>query len=92
MRLIEVSHCAMVSHHYDRSSTDLESTDREAAKRILLKQYGSKNDRNILERRERMKVNVDIVKEQLDKTVDGNTLKKRQSVTLTFTGFFNICV
>lgn len=46
--------------------------DSDVAKRLLLKQYGSKADRNILERRERMKVNVDIVRERLEKTVDGN--------------------
>lgn len=64
----------MVSHHYDydRSSYDLKSMDSDVAKRLLLKQYGSKADRNILERRERMKVNVDIVRERLEKTVDGN--------------------
>lgn len=43
----------------------------ESAKRILFKDFGGKKALKVLDRKEKMKVNVDVVKDQLDKTLLG---------------------
>lgn len=43
----------------------------ERARRILFKDFGGKKAVKVLDRKEKMKVNVDVVKEQLDKTLMG---------------------
>lgn len=44
----------------------------ESARRILFKDFGGKKAMKVLERKEKMKINVDVVKDQLDKTLLGN--------------------
>lgn len=55
----------------------------ESARRILFKDFGGKKAMKALERKEKMKVNVDVVKDQLDKTLLGN----RQKVEMRFIHF-----
>lgn len=50
------------------------SMSTESARRILFKEFGGKKAMKVLDRKEKMKVNVDVVKDQLDKTLMG-TLK-----------------
>lgn len=43
----------------------------ESARRILFKEFGGKKAMKSQDRKEKMKVNVDVVKDQLDKTLMG---------------------
>lgn len=43
----------------------------ESARRILFKDFGGKKAMKVLDRKEKMKINVDVVKDQLDKTLLG---------------------
>lgn len=43
----------------------------ESARRILLKDFGGKKALKVLDRKEKMKVNVDAVKDQLNRTLLG---------------------
>lgn len=75
MRIIEVSHCSMISHHYKKSSNlEISYQSKDDVKKMLAREYGGKKDRVGLERVERMKINVDIVRDQLDKTAAGKIL------------------
>lgn len=62
----------MISHHYKKSeNVEISYRNKDDAKKLLAREFGGKRDRIHLERKERMKVNVDIVRDQLDKTVTG---------------------
>lgn len=78
VKLVEANECSLISYHYiDRSKEEVNSTDiksnisSESARRILFRDFGGKKSMKVLDRKEKMKVNVDIVKEQLDKTLLG---------------------
>lgn len=43
----------------------------ESARRLLFKEFGGKKAMKVLDRKEKMKINVDVVKDQLDKTLLG---------------------
>lgn len=68
-----------MSHHYNNctakkektTSTDQSSMSIESARRLLFKEFGGKKAMKILDRKEKMKINVDVVKDQLDKTLLG---------------------
>lgn len=61
-------HYNAVAKHQSKVHTGL-STD--SARRLLFKDFGGKKALKVFERKEKMKVNVDVVKEQLDKTLLG---------------------
>lgn len=78
IKLIEVEECSLLSYHYNNCSkkkTDApaepSSMSTESARRILFKEFGGKKAMKVLDRKEKMKVNVDVVKDQLDKTLMG---------------------
>lgn len=77
MKLVEVGSCSLMSHHYNsckqkkNSSNDRSYMSSESARQILFKDFGGKKAMKILDRKEKMKVNVDAVKDQLDKTLLG---------------------
>lgn len=50
---------------------DISSMSVESARRILFKDFGGKKAMKVLDRKEKMKINVDVVKDQLDKTLLG---------------------
>lgn len=67
-----------MSYHYNLCSirkaispNDQSNISSECARRILFKDFGGKKAMKVLDRKEKMKVNVDIVKDQLDKTLLG---------------------
>lgn len=76
-----------MSHHYghlygkrnSNLSSDQNHMSLESARRILFKEFGGKKAMKVLDRKEKMKVNVDAVKDQLDKTLLGKTSKKTTS-------------
>lgn len=76
---MQVSQCSLMSFHYEKcakkitKSTDggVLSMNSEGARRILLKDFGGKKAMKVLDRKERMKINIDVVKDQLDKTLLG---------------------
>lgn len=64
-----------MSHLY-RNSIKHESNaqsymNTENARRILFKDFGGKKALKVLDRKEKMKINVEVVKDQLDKTLIG---------------------
>lgn len=72
MRLIEVEDCSMLSYHYDDNKDGKTvSRNKEQSIKLLHTTFGSKASNRVLEKKERMKVNVDVVKKQLDKTMNG---------------------
>lgn len=78
----------MLSYHYNtvvkRESKTYTGLTSESAKRLLFKDFGGKKALKVFERKEKMKVNVDVVKDQLDKTLQGNIPKEY------FMQYFNI--
>lgn len=77
IKLVEVSECSLLSYHYNltkvnetqpNAPTNMSS---EGAKRIMLKDFGGKKALRFLDRKEKMKVNVDVVKDALEKTLMG---------------------
>lgn len=71
------------SDHSDQNHMSLES-----ARRILFKDFGGKKAMKVLDRKEKMKVNVDAVKDQLDKTLLGKI--SEENITF-FTASF-VCI
>lgn len=61
-------HYNSVAKHENRVHTGLTA---DGARRLLFKDFGGKKAMKVFERKEKMKVNVDVVKEQLDKTLMG---------------------
>lgn len=68
-----------MSYHYNNcakkkveSTSEFSSMSSESARRILFKDFGGKKAMKVLDRKEKMKINVDVVKDQLDKTLLGN--------------------
>lgn len=53
------------------TQNDYSSMSTESARRILFKDFGGKKAMRVLDRKEKMKINVDVVKDQLDKTLLG---------------------
>lgn len=79
--LVEVNECSLLSYHYNncalkktQSAGEFSSMSTESARRILFKDFGGKKAMKVLERKEKMKVNVDVVKDQLDKTLLGKAI------------------
>lgn len=56
----------------------------EGAKRILFKDFGGKKALQVLDRKEKMKVNVDVVKDALDKTLLGETPHRKFIVRMLY--------
>lgn len=76
IKLVEISECNLLSYLYNNVAkrqieNDSMSLNQESARRILFKDFGGKKAIKVLDRKEKMKVNVDVVKEQLDKTLMG---------------------
>lgn len=76
IKFVEATECSLISYHYnDCSKEETNSSDgksnisSESARRILFRDFGGKKAMKVLDRKEKMKVNVDIVKDQLDKTL-----------------------
>lgn len=57
----------------------------ESARRILFKDFGGKKALKVLDRKEKMKINVDVVKDQLDKTLFGRLLNFDKQLLITIT-------
>lgn len=78
VKLVEANECSLMSYHYNNcgkqkvvTSDNNTSMSIESARRILFKDFGGKKAMKVLDRKEKMKINVDVVKEQLDKTLLG---------------------
>lgn len=78
LKLVEVEECSLLSYHYNNCSkkkidtpSEQSSMSTESARRILFKEFGGKKAMKSQDRKEKMKVNVDVVKDQLDKTLMG---------------------
>lgn len=78
IKLVEVEECSLMSYHYNNcgkkkteTPTDQSSMSSESARRLLFKEFGGKKAMKVLDRKEKMKINVDVVKDQLDKTLLG---------------------
>ncbi|XP_031637778.1 uncharacterized protein LOC116350183 isoform X3 [Contarinia nasturtii] len=76
VKLVEVSESSMMSYIYkccfqqeSKLSNVQSDMHTENARRILFKEFGGKKAIQVLDRKEKMKINVDVVKEQLDKTL-----------------------
>lgn len=53
------------------TTNDPTNMSTESARRLLFKEFGGKKAMKVLDRKEKMKINVDVVKDQLDKTLLG---------------------
>lgn len=78
LKLLEVNECNLMSYQYGNcakketvTQNDISSMSTESARRILFKDFGGKKAMKVLDRKEKMKINVDVVKDQLDKTLLG---------------------
>lgn len=78
-----------MSYHYNNcgkkkldTSADPTSLSVESARRLLFKEFGGKKAMKVLDRKERMKINVDVVKDQLDKTLLGELNTNRFTATI----------
>lgn len=67
-----------MSYHYNNcgkqkveTTNDPTNMSTESARRLLFKEFGGKKAMKVLDRKEKMKINVDVVKDQLDKTLLG---------------------
>lgn len=68
-----------MSYHYNNCGEPKVETSNdtsthlstESARRLLFKEFGGKKAMKVLDRKEKMKINVDVVKDQLDKTLLG---------------------
>lgn len=80
IKLVEVNECNMLSYHYNavakRDGKVHTGLTSDSARRLLFKDFGGKKALQVFERKEKMKVNVDVVKEQLDKTLLGKAILK----------------
>lgn len=75
MRLIEVEECSMLSQHYEAPRENIASIrTKEQSQRMLAAKFGGKTAMKAIERKERMKINVDVVKDKLNKTINGQNL------------------
>lgn len=71
MRLIEVEQCSLLGKHYLPDPTALRAgIDRDAAMKVMLKSFGGKAANRLLDRKEKMRLNVEVVRENLNKTVN----------------------
>lgn len=82
IKLVEVSECNLLSYYYNAvahrnadGNNPVSTMSSEGAKRLMLKDFGGKKALLVLDRKEKMKVNVDVVKDALDKTLSGETLQ-----------------
>lgn len=73
-----MNECNLMSYQYGNcakketvTQNDYSSMSTESARRILFKDFGGKKAMRVLDRKEKMKINVDVVKDQLDKTLLG---------------------
>lgn len=76
IRFIEVEECSMLSHYYDGNDqqNSIFSKNTDEAKKVLNSTYASKNTSAKVLKKERMNINVDIVKDKLDKAINGIAL------------------
>lgn len=88
IKLVEVKQCHMLSYHYDNVAEHktrvVTGLTTESARKLLFKDFGGKKALKVFERKEKMKVNVDVVKEQLDKTLLGKVLKEKQNISMNW--------
>lgn len=79
IKLVQVAECNMLSYHYNvvakHQSKVHTGLSTDGARRLLFKDFGGKKALKVFERKEKMKVNVDVVKEQLDKTLLGRFIQ-----------------
>lgn len=75
MRLVEVKQCSLLGKHYttDAAAENERTTDTKQAYKIMLKSFGGKAANRMLEKKDKMRLNVDVVKDQLDKTIQAET-------------------
>lgn len=68
---------SLLSQHYGQPSNYGTGAVRskDQALKLMLSKFGGKKAASLLERKERQKINVDIVKDQLDKTVADSSIK-----------------
>lgn len=78
IKLVETVECSLMSYHYNNcgkqkveTTNDPTNMSTESARRLLFKEFGGKKAMKVLDRKEKMKINVDVVKDQLDKTLLG---------------------
>lgn len=62
-----------VAHPDDNRQPSMATMSTEGARRIMFKDFGGKKALQSLDRKEKMKVNVDVVKDALDKTLLGKS-------------------
>ncbi|CAH1960980.1 unnamed protein product [Acanthoscelides obtectus] len=88
VKLIEVDHCSVAPQIYKENSMlnySMESMDKSVSE--LNKQFGSKKAKRATEQRERMTMNIDAVKEQVEKTAESKDAK-----TLHILLYFHNCI
>lgn len=66
-----------VAHRNMDTKNPVSTMSSEGAKRIMFKDFGGKKALQVLDRKEKMKVNVDVVKDALDKTLLGETCTQK---------------
>lgn len=74
---METTESTLMSHFYKSCNHRFNARthlNTESARRILFKDFGGKKAMKVLDRKEKMKINVDVVKDQLDKTLSGQFL------------------
>lgn len=69
-RLIPYTSCSLISEHYTNVPQSIPSTEKdELALKHSIAKYGGKNAMRAHDRINRMKMNIDVIKDQLDQTI-----------------------
>lgn len=69
MRIIQVEESSMLNEIYNNNSSKSANIITDSWD-TMMKKFGGKKAQKILDKREKMKVNIDVVQEELDVTVN----------------------
>ena len=82
IRLVPYRSCSMISEHYTSTPLSLPSAadeDQQMLRHSIAK-YGGKNAMRAQDRATRMRVNIDVIKDQLDQTITMSTEQMKQEM------------
>lgn len=74
MRLVPNTFCSLISEHYTTLPLEIAGAEQDKQTlRYAIAKYGGKNAMRNHDRINRMRVNIDVIKEQLDQTITMST-------------------
>ncbi|XP_055380932.1 uncharacterized protein LOC129611688 [Condylostylus longicornis] len=75
IHLMEIDQCTLIHDIHSHHDCIEKINNKELAMRVLMKNFGGKKSKVYFERTERSKVNLEIIKSQLNKTIEETTLQ-----------------